>query len=316
MVHPCIDATEDNLFGSFEPEAFYARHGVTYIEEMVQNARGLRQCTRSWIPVDRKPKGVVMVCHGYGADSGWLVQLTSIGFASQGFAVYAIDHQGHGKSEGLKCYIPDIKAIIDDCIEFFDAKRQNHKDLPAFLYGESLGGALALLIHLKQPGIWAGIVINGPMCGISAKFKPPWPAENLLHLIAGFIPTWPIVPTKDIAAVSFKEPWKRKLCVKNPHRYTGKPRMGTALVCIQTVKEIEARSSEVTAPLLIVHGELDVVTDPEGSRRLYETAASTDKTLRIYPGMWHQLIGEPPENVDKVFGEIYAWLDTHASQTS
>ncbi len=92
--------------------------------------------------------------------------------------------------------------------------------------------------------------------------------------------------------------------------------MGTALVCIQTVKEIEAQSSEVTAPLLIVHGELDVVTDPEGSRRLYETAASTDKTLHIYPGMWHQLIGEPPENVDKVFGEIYAWLDTHASQTS
>ncbi len=55
--------------------------------------------------------------------------------------------------------------------------------------------------------------------------------------------------------------------------------MGTALVCIQTVKEIEAQSSEVTAPLLIVHGELDVVTDPEGSRRLYETARKRRQSI-------------------------------------
>ena len=63
-------------------------------------------------------------------------------------------------------------------------QRELHQGLPFFLYGESLGGAIAILIHLRQPKVWQGIVMNGAMCGIG-KFKPPWPAEHLLSLVAG-----------------------------------------------------------------------------------------------------------------------------------
>lgn len=123
-----------------------------------------------------------MICcvHGYGADSGWLVQLTCIHLAKQGYAVYAIDHQGHGKSEGLKGHLPDMNAVVDDCIEYFDSKRDGRT---SFLYGESLGGAIALLIHLKQKEVWKGLVLNGAMCGIG-RFKPPWVAIQLLPLVA------------------------------------------------------------------------------------------------------------------------------------
>jgi hypothetical protein len=63
-------------------------------------------------------------------------------------------------------------------------------------------------------------------------------------------------------------------------------------------------------PFFILHGEADTVTDPEVSRALYERAASTDKTIKLYPGMWHGLTaGEPDENVELVFSDIVAWLD-------
>lgn len=62
-------------------------------------------------------------------------------------------------------------------------QRESH-EVPFFLYGESLGGAIAVLIHLQQPELWQGIILNGAMCGIG-KFKPPWPAEHLLSLVAG-----------------------------------------------------------------------------------------------------------------------------------
>jgi hypothetical protein len=63
-------------------------------------------------------------------------------------------------------------------------------------------------------------------------------------------------------------------------------------------------------PFLVLHGEADTVTDPEVSRALYEGAASTDKTFKLYPGMWHGLTaGEPDENVELVFSDILAWLD-------
>ncbi|KAG0612682.1 hypothetical protein M758_6G045600 [Ceratodon purpureus] len=308
--HPCCDATSASIFGEMDPVEFYAKHRVVYIEDTLVNSRKLRQCWRSWVPEGGRVRGVVCVCHGYGADAGWLVQLSCIAIAKEGYAVYAIDHQGHGKSEGLKGHIPDLNAVVDDCIAFFDPKRGSHKGMPCFLYGESLGGAIALLIHLRQPEVWQGVVLNGAMCGIG-KFKPPWPAEHLLALVAGFIPTWPIVPTKDIPTISFREPWKRDLARNNPNRYPGKPRAATAQEFLRVVKEIEGRASQVTAPLLILHGDHDVVCDPDGSKMLHQNAGSKDKTLHIYPGMWHQLVGEPAEGVEQVFGDMFAWLEAH-----
>jgi alpha-beta hydrolase superfamily lysophospholipase len=67
---------------------------------------------------------------------------------------------------------------------------------------------------------------------------------------------------------------------------------------------------QVTMPFFILHGEADTVTDPEVSHALYERAASTDKTIKLYPGMWHGLTaGEPDENVELVFSDIVSWLD-------
>ncbi|XP_004971768.2 uncharacterized protein LOC101785408, partial [Setaria italica] len=70
---------------------------------------------------------------------------------------------------------------------------------------------------------------------------------------------------------------------------------------------------EVELPLLVVHGGDDTVCDPACVEELFRRAGSKDKTLRVYPGMWHQIIGEPEENVEKVFDEIIAWLKARSS---
>jgi acylglycerol lipase len=69
-------------------------------------------------------------------------------------------------------------------------------------------------------------------------------------------------------------------------------------------------AEQVKLPFFVLHGEADTVTDPEVSRALYQRAASTDKTIKLYPGMWHGLTaGEPDENVDAIFFDIVAWLN-------
>jgi acylglycerol lipase len=69
-------------------------------------------------------------------------------------------------------------------------------------------------------------------------------------------------------------------------------------------------AEQVKLPFFVLHGEADTVTDPEVSRALYQWAASTDKTIKLYPGMWHGLTaGEPDENVDAIFFDIVAWLN-------
>ncbi|KAG0502210.1 hypothetical protein HPP92_002282 [Vanilla planifolia] len=320
MVHPVSEADERSPFGRLTAEEFYERHGLSHESSSFVNPRGLRIFTQWWIPLSSSPLlGTVCVVHGFTGESSWLVQLTAVHIAKSGFAVCALDHQGHGFSDGLVGHIPDINPVIDDCVSFFDSFRSRFPPtLPSFLYAESLGGAIALLIHLRRASRpFDGAVLNGAMCGISAKFKPPWPLEHLLWLVAAAIPTWRVVPTRgSIPDVSFKVEWKRKLALASPRRTVARPRAATAQELLRVCREVQGRFEEVTLPLLIVHGGDDVVCDVACAEELYRRAASEDKTLRVHRGMWHQLIGEEEENVELVFGEIIDWLQSRAKRTA
>lgn len=249
--------------------------------------------------------------------------MTAVHLAANGFAVAALDHQGHGFSEGLQGHIPDIEPVLDDCDAAFAAFRADHPPpLPFFLYGESLGGAIALLLHLRGKatgsGLWRdGAVLNGAMCGVSPRFRPPWPLEHLLSAAAALVPTWRVAFTRgNIPARSFKVEWKRRLALASPRRTTAPPRAATALELLRVCRDLQARFEDVDLPLLVVHGAEDTVCDPACVEELYRRAGSEDKTIRVYPGMWHQIIGEPEENVEKVFDEIINWLKARAAKAT
>ncbi|CAN6479334.1 unnamed protein product [Victoria cruziana] len=327
--HPVSEANTHSPFGDLTPSEFYARHSVSHSASSFLNPRGLRIFTQTWAPLPPNPvMGTLCVVHGFTGESSWFVQLTAVSFASMGFATAALDLQGHGFSEGLFNHIPDINPVLDDCSEFFHSflsqqqllQQQSSSStppLPSFLYGESLGGAIALLLHLRHPEKWGGgLVLNGALCGVNPAFKPMWPLEHLLSFVAALVPTWRVVPTKPLPDVSFKEGWKARLARASPKRSVARPRAATALEIMRVAREVQSRFGEVTAPLLIVHGSDDVVCDPAGVKELYRKSPSKDKTIRVYEGMWHQLVGEPKENVDLVFGEIYEWLRVRAERAA
>jgi alpha-beta hydrolase superfamily lysophospholipase len=86
-----------------------------------------------------------------------------------------------------------------------------------------------------------------------------------------------------------------------------------ALELLRVCRELQGRFEEVDLPFLVVHGGEDTVCDPASVEELHRRAGSSDKTLRIYPGMWHQIVGESEENVEKVFDEIIAKLKDRAA---
>ncbi|CAK7344357.1 unnamed protein product [Dovyalis caffra] len=276
------------------------------------NSRGLEIFTKSWLPKSSSPKAVVCFCHGYG-------DRLARKLASSGYGFFAMDYPGYGLSEGLHGYIPSFDRLVDDVIEHYSKVKENpeFRTLPSFLFGESLGGAVALKVHLKQPNAWKGAILVAPMCKIADDMTPPWLLKQILIGVANILPKQKLVPQKDMAEAAFRDPKNRRLTEYHVIAYKHKPRLKTALEMLRATQEIERRLEEVSLPLLILHGEADTVTDPSVSKALYEKASSSDKKLKLYEGAYHALVaGEPDEMIIRVLNDIISWLDEHSRETS
>ncbi|MEL7236918.1 MAG: alpha/beta hydrolase, partial [Chloroflexota bacterium] len=67
--------------------------------------------------------------------------------------------------------------------------------------------------------------------------------------------------------------------------------------------------TDITLPMLIMHGEGDRIVDASGSVALYNGISSADKQLRLYPELYHELVNEPER--DMVLADMVNWLDDH-----
>ncbi|XP_018816952.1 caffeoylshikimate esterase [Juglans regia] len=293
--------------------------GLEVKESYEVNSRGVEIFSKSWLPITSRLKALVCFCHGYGDTCTFFCEGIARKLASSGFGVLAMDYPGFGLSEGLHGYIPSFDRLVDDVIEHYSKVKENpeFRTLPSFLFGQSLGGAVALKVHLKQPNAWDGAILVAPMCKIADNMVPPWLLTQILIGVAKFLPKWKLVPQKDLAEAAFRDLKNRELTAYNVIAYKDKPRLGTALEMLRTTQEIERRLQEVSLPLLILHGEADIVTDPSVSKALHEIARSSDKKLNLYKDAYHSLLeGEPDEIIIQVFNDIISWLDEHSVKST
>ncbi|XP_022153627.1 caffeoylshikimate esterase [Momordica charantia] len=198
---------------------------------------------------------------------------------------------------------------------FLHVRRSDpYKHLPAFLLGESMGGAATMLMYFQSdPDEWTGLIFSAPLFVIPENMKPSKLRLFLYGLLFGVADTWAAMPDNKMVGKAIKDPEKLKIIASNPRRYTGPPRVGTMRELVRVTQHIQDNFSRVTAPFLTAHGTADGVTCPSSSELLYGKAASVDKSLKLYDGMYHSLIqGEPDENMEIVLRDMREWIDERA----
>ncbi|XP_027361579.1 caffeoylshikimate esterase-like [Abrus precatorius] len=291
--------------------------GIRTEEWYERNSRGLEIFCKSWMPKHGIPiKATVCFCHGYGDTCTFFFEGIARRIAASGYGVFAMDYPGFGLSEGLHGYVPNFDDLVDDVIEHYTKikARPDLRELPRFILGQSMGGAVTLKVHLKEPNSWDGMILVAPMCKIADDVLPSDAVMKVLTLLSKVIPKAKLFPNQDLAELAFREPSKRKLAVYNVICYDDHPRLRTGMELLRVTKEIESQVHKVSAPLLILHGAEDKVTDPLVSQFLYEKASSKDKTLRIYEDGYHCILeGEPDDRIFAVHDDIVSWLDFRCS---
>ncbi|CAN6451627.1 unnamed protein product [Victoria cruziana] len=283
------------------------------------NSRGLEVFCKSWFPPPSsnvRIKGVVFFCHGYGDTCTFFFEGIAKRIAAEGYGVFAMDYPGFGLSQGLHGYIPSFDELVDDVIEQYTKikGRPLIRKLPHFVFGQSMGGAVALMLHLKQPSMWDGIVLVAPMCKIAEDIMPPDFMVMIGKVLSVALPKAKLFPNQDLSDFVLRELDKRKMAQFNVISYNDKVRVRTAMELLKTTKEIERQLDKVSAPLLILHGSEDKVTDPQVSQFLYHKASSQDKTLKLYKGGYHGILeGESDERILEAINDIISWLDVHSN---
>ena len=280
------------------------KHIEGWLEFRHTRARGTSRLYRqSWLP-EEPPRAAMLLVHGLGEHSGRYESLAAH-CTARGFAVHAVDHYGHGRSDGLKGHVERFSVYLDGLRALRDDVRQNETDLPLYLLGHSMGGLIATAFLDEDQASFRACVLSGP--ALRSEAEPPALVMAFVRLVSMLAPTAPLIGL-DPSGVS-RDPDVVKAYVSDPLVHHGKASARLIAELSSAMRSALATAPDIQLPLLIMHGDADRLTSPSGSRALYEAAGSADKTLRLYAGLYHEIFNEPER--DQVLAEMSAWLEEH-----
>lgn len=266
-------------------------------------AAPVRLYYREWLPAGA-PRARLLLVHGLGEHIGRYEHVARF-FTGHGFSVHAVDHEGHGKSGGTPGFVANFGHYLDGLSALLDHVRREGGDTPLFLVGHSMGGLISALFLLHHQQAFAGCVLSGPL--VKSDAEPPRLVLLINRLLSKILPRLGVLRL-DATAVS-RDPVVVEKYLSDPLVFNGKVTTRLVDELFVATRQLVAEADEIRIPLLLLHGERDRLTSPEGSKLLHGLVSSTDKTLKHYPGLYHEIFNEPEQL--EVLTDVLAWLDRH-----
>jgi alpha-beta hydrolase superfamily lysophospholipase len=264
----------------------------------LEGVGGLRLYRQAWLP-DGEPRASVVIAHGGAEHSGryaWVAeQLTAAGYT-----VHALDHRGHGRSEGQPGYVDRFAHAVEDLDRLV-----REAGPPVFLLGHSMGGCLALLYAIEHQDRLEGLILSAPLASLDDVPGGLRIAARVLNKVAPKAGVHQV----DASGVS-TDPEVVKAYETDPLVYRGKLAARTVVEIDDAVKRIRAGEGRITLPLLVLSSPADTIVEPVGAARVHENAGSQDNTFHRYEGFAHELLNEPDKQ--RVMDDILSWLGARA----
>jgi len=253
------------------------------------------------------PSGIVCIVHGLGDHFERYEHVSSF-LVEQGFAVFGVDLRGHGKSEGKRGHSPDFNFLLNDIEELLKKARREFISSPIFLYGHSLGGNLVLNYVLKRKSAeLTGAIVTSPWLRLS--FDPPAFQVSLARIMNRIWPAYSDNNQLDAQDLSHDPVVVQK--------YQDDPLVHSRITAGLFFQVHQAglwaleNASNLTLPVLLMHGSADRLTSPAASEEFAQN--SGEKTqLRIWEDFKHETHNELGK--ERVLQSIGDWLQKRISR--
>ena len=268
--------------------------------------KGVREANiyyQGWVP-DGEVKAVIFLVHGLGEHCCRYENHVNY-FVPKGYAIYGLDHLGHGKSDGQQEVIERFSDYTDTLAIYFRMVKGWQAGKPIFIIGHSMGGLISCYYLLDHQADFNGAILSAPAIKVSDNISTTTiTMGKMLSVIAPKAGVLALDPT----GIS-RDPEVVKTYVEDPLVFHGKTPARLAAEMLKAMQRVTAEVEKITLPIIVVQGSEDRLVDPDGAQMLYDRAGSKDKILKIYQGAYHEVHNEPEREV--MFKDLETWLGSH-----
>jgi len=246
------------------------------------------------------------IVHGFGEHINRYNNLEMIEkLNAAGVAVFGLDLQGHGKSEGEAGMVEELRLLTLNIERTAQWAKEQCPDVPSIIFGHSMGGAAVGLVVLEYPQVADLVVMSSASVKIADDMSPI--EQKLASFISKVVPSMGLVPL-DATQLSH-DIEVQQAYTSDGLNFKNKVPAVSCVSIMSAEKLVLARAAEVKAPILIMHGTKDSICDPQGSELMYAGVSSTDKTLKMYPGLYHEIFNESLSDRTQVLDDLIQWIE-------
>jgi len=272
----------------------------------VEGVGGVPLHTQAWLP-ETAPSAVIVLAHGLGEHSSRYRHLAER-LVADGRAVYAVDHRGHGRSGGPRANIERFAHVVSDFCTFAGRASRQHPDTPLFLFGHSMGGAIAFASAVRLQDSLSGLVLSGP--ALAAGDAVPAFQFAIARALSFVAPNTGAM--KLPAAAVSRDPAVVRAYEADPLVMHDSVPARTLVELLQAMTSFPALAKQLRLPVLIQHGTADLLVPLAAAREVHQAIAAQHRTFRPYEGLYHEIYNEPER--EQVIGDLLKWLAVHAAR--
>ena len=265
-----------------------------------KQAAGQEIFAQSWLP-DTAPKAIYCIIHGQSDHSSRFTHMAAY-MVEKGFAVYAADLIGHGKSGGKRGHMLHFEEYLETVDALIDLALKASPGLPVFLYGQSMGGNVVINHALRGTDKVKAYIASSPW--IRLAFEPPAWKVGLGKMMKSIYPALS-QPTGLNADFLSHDKQVVSDYVNDPLVH-GKITASAFFETLQAGLQIPDKASHLKTPMLILHGSEDKITSSIASKSFAEMRPDLI-THKLFDGCYHELHNESVK--EQVFETIVQFIE-------